>query len=438
MHSHASNRVFQFDDPSSPYPSAMRLSGQGELVPVRVAEGGRIGYAKGGLADAAQQVEGAGRHGDDHLIHVNEDEFHQLTQMWGPPTVNPETGMPEFFLGGLFKVFKKLLPVAAMFIPGIGPAIGSALGVGATAGNALLGAGLGALNGGWKGALMGGALGGFGDKLGLPGAKPKAGAPASGSVGTAANGPVTGAANTTAITAPASAAPAAAATAASANPAAASLTAPTTSSSGGFLGTLMKDSLIRGVPNALLVGGLAALAGGQKASDPNANGLGANQTLDQMAAGKLSSSFNNGLPAPSSFYGNLGAQDQGGINAAERYAYGSGPEGRYFNYAKGGSARGCGCAGGGPQVINSGSEPLAVRGPGTGRSDDIPAKLSDGEYVMDAETVAMLGDGSNKAGADKLDKFRVNVRKHKGGKLAKGKISPNAKQPDAYLRKGRG
>lgn len=80
---------------------------------------------------------------------------------------------------------------------------------------------------------------------------------------------------------------------------------------------------------------------------------------------------------------------------------------------------------------------FAVNGPGTGRSDDIPAVLSDGEYVLDAETVALLGDGSSKAGADKLDKMRINIRKHKGRNLAKGKFSVNAKAPDAYLSGGR-
>jgi hypothetical protein len=80
---------------------------------------------------------------------------------------------------------------------------------------------------------------------------------------------------------------------------------------------------------------------------------------------------------------------------------------------------------------------FAVNGPGTGRSDDIPAVLSDGEYVIDAETVALLGDGSNKAGAKKLDDLRVKVRKHKGQKLAKGRFSANAKKPDAYLSGGR-
>jgi hypothetical protein len=80
---------------------------------------------------------------------------------------------------------------------------------------------------------------------------------------------------------------------------------------------------------------------------------------------------------------------------------------------------------------------FAVSGPGTGRSDDIPAVLSDGEYVIDAETVALLGDGSSKAGAKKLDELRVKVRKHKGQKLAKGRFSANAKNPEAYLSGGR-
>ncbi len=75
-----------------------------------------------------------------------------------------------------------------------------------------------------------------------------------------------------------------------------------------------------------------------------------------------------------------------------------------------------------------------VRGGGTGRSDEISAKLSDGEYVIDAETVAMLGDGSSSAGAKRLDEMRENIRRHKGKKLAKGKFSPDAKSPLTYLK----
>lgn len=77
-----------------------------------------------------------------------------------------------------------------------------------------------------------------------------------------------------------------------------------------------------------------------------------------------------------------------------------------------------------------------VRGAGTGRSDEIPAVLSDGEYVIDSESVALLGDGSTDAGADRLDQMRDKLRKHKGRKLSKGGFSDAARTPEEYLAKG--
>jgi hypothetical protein len=74
-----------------------------------------------------------------------------------------------------------------------------------------------------------------------------------------------------------------------------------------------------------------------------------------------------------------------------------------------------------------------TQGPGTGRSDDIPARLSDGEYVIDAETVALLGDGSGKAGAQRLDEMRQNMRKHKAKNLSKGGFSHKARSPENYM-----
>jgi hypothetical protein len=56
---------------------------------------------------------------------------------YGEPTINPETGMPEFFLGKLGRILKKVAPIAVSFIPGVGPVAGAALG-----------AGMGALSGG--------------------------------------------------------------------------------------------------------------------------------------------------------------------------------------------------------------------------------------------------------------------------------------------------
>ncbi len=78
------------------------------------------------------------------------------------------------------------------------------------------------------------------------------------------------------------------------------------------------------------------------------------------------------------------------------------------------------------------SDPF-VQGDGSGRDDTVDALLSDGEYVFDAETVAMLGDGSSKEGARKLDELRARIREHKGAALAKGEISPDAKEPEDYL-----
>jgi hypothetical protein len=77
-----------------------------------------------------------------------------------------------------------------------------------------------------------------------------------------------------------------------------------------------------------------------------------------------------------------------------------------------------------------------VQGAGDGRSDSIDARLSDGEYVIDAETVALLGNGSTKAGAAMLEQMRQGIRKQKGKALAKGKFSPDAKSPLAYMKGG--
>jgi hypothetical protein len=128
------------------------------------------------------------------------------------------------------------------------------------------------------------------------------------------------------------------------------------------------------------------------------------------------------------------------MTALEQRPFGNAKE--LFDFARGlldRSRRPKAAARGGPMGYARGSsrESFAVEGPGTGRSDDIPAVLSDGEYVIDAETVALLGDGSSRAGAKKLDELRVKVRKHKGKNLAKGKFSVNAKHPEAYMRGGR-
>jgi len=66
-------------------------------------------------------------------------------------------------------------------------------------------------------------------------------------------------------------------------------------------------------------------------------------------------------------------------------------------------------AGGGIGALDAAGGRL-LRGPGDGVSDDIiaqigdsqPARLADGEYVLDARTVSEIGNGSTDAGAEKI------------------------------------
>jgi len=64
-----------------------------------------------------------------------------------------------------------------------------------------------------------------------------------------------------------------------------------------------------------------------------------------------------------------------------------------------------------------------AQGGGTGQSDDIPAMLHDGDYVIDADAVSALGDGSSKAGAEALAKFQAHFPHHDTGS-SKGRPVP--------------
>lgn len=74
-----------------------------------------------------------------------------------------------------------------------------------------------------------------------------------------------------------------------------------------------------------------------------------------------------------------------------------------------------------------------ISGAGGGQDDLIPTKLSDGEFVIPADVVADLGDGSSKAGGTALQGLVSNVRKHKVSNGAK--FPPKAKSPLSYLPK---
>ena len=73
-----------------------------------------------------------------------------------------------------------------------------------------------------------------------------------------------------------------------------------------------------------------------------------------------------------------------------------------------------------------------VRGDGDGTSNDVPAMLANGEFVIPADVVASLGNGDNDSGAKVLDEFLAVIRKHKRAADAKH-LPPDSKGALGYL-----
>jgi hypothetical protein len=61
------------------------------------------GFARGGIAEAARLVAGSGRFGDTMLAHITPREAQLLRKHGGSGTINPKTGLPEFFLKKFFR-----------------------------------------------------------------------------------------------------------------------------------------------------------------------------------------------------------------------------------------------------------------------------------------------------------------------------------------------
>jgi hypothetical protein len=89
-----------------------------------------------------------------------------------------------------------------------------------------------------------------------------------------------------------------------------------------------------------------------------------------------------------------------------------------------------------PQFFSEGGlgslENRYVNGEGNGTSDEVPAMLANGEFVIPADVVAALGNGSNEAGAGVLDQFLQTIREHRQNHDSK-ELPPDSKGPLAYL-----
>lgn len=87
-----------------------------------------------------------------------------------------------------------------------------------------------------------------------------------------------------------------------------------------------------------------------------------------------------------------------------------------------------------PYGMKRGGQPRYIDGPGDGMSDSVPAtiggtqpaRLADGEFVIPADVVSHLGNGSTKAGARQLYAMMDRIRKARTGTKKQGKeIKPH-------------
>jgi hypothetical protein len=86
-----------------------------------------------------------------------------------------------------------------------------------------------------------------------------------------------------------------------------------------------------------------------------------------------------------------------------------------------------------PQFYSEGGlKNTYVKGDGDGTSDSVPAMLANGEFVIPADVVASLGNGSSDSGSKVLDEFLQVIRKHKADHTP-DKLPPDSKGALTYL-----
>ena len=113
------------------------------------------------------------------------------------------------------------------------------------------------------------------------------------------------------------------------------------------------------------------------------------------------------------------------------YAKGGRAGTRHGKYAQGGLSTPLMASGGKMRVDFRHGD--AVTGAGDGQSDDIPAMLADGEFVFPADVVAAVGNGSTKAGSDKLYDMMHSIRAHVRSAKPKD-LPPQIKSPLDFLK----
>ena len=132
----------------------------------------------------------------------------------------------------------------------------------------------------------------------------------------------------------------------------------------------------------------------------------------------------------------LGGKTMAQGNSLQQQTMDMGPEklAGLQKFAAGGGIMGASNLGG----YAAGGNPRLLRGPGDGMSDNIPAtignkqpaRLADGEFVIPADVVSHLGNGSTEAGAKRLHEMMTKVRSARTGNSKQGKqINANKYMP---------
>lgn len=393
-----------------------------------------------GLVHAAREIESFGRGPDKMLAHIAPDEAAFVDYLQGGRRTNPHTGLPEYGLfGKILKTVARVAGAVGGFMVGgpLGAAAGSAAATKLTGGS-------------WKQALKAGALSGVGSGMtqGLTGGGWNLtgnATPLSNAVGTAGTSGATPAAGTMSVGSgvglggvqvPAGlssvAAPAAAPT--------------------GLSGAL---SSVGGYPGA--VAGLGALSNPLTPEDNSqpAPQLGDNINLNVSPLARAYQPYQGDAtkfgeqPGGWQFFDEVNPKPKflarGGM--VRGYALGgpTGPQGPGAGLSGLGGLRMPGI----PSQIETphfedaaltraqatDMSPAAQRnrlrqaavlgyvnardggsihGPGDGKSDDIPAMLSNNEHVFDASVVSDAGNGDSDAGHEVLENIKAEIRRRAG------------------------
>ena len=399
-----------------------------------------------------------GRMGDTELVHMSPMEVKGLASL-GRLTRNPDTGLPEAFsIGGFFRDF--VAPAALAAIPGAGPITGLALGPTLAAGYQM--AKTGAMGGSFIDAATAGLMSVAGTKLGqglgefVGGSAGTVGTDAateavSGMVTDQAGNLITPAIGDVASQMTQNIAGTTIDTAGKIIPEAA------TKSIGERLGDFASSMIPKtpkdigaavgrtigsNISDAMLQEKLQSQAIPEQVKEAEKTqeefSTGKLQNLNpQYAQGELPASrivgaMTGSAPAlqftdPSyspavtgSLSGILGAKNGGAMSNLKERAMGSQSKGLADALES--------ITEGAEDIVDMGGGQVyfegMVKGNGDGMSDEIPfsiegkqpALLSRDEYVLPADVVSALGNGSSNAGADMLDKFMTDVREKTMGR----------------------